>query len=141
MGNVDKFDQMIGYTRIRSFGKKYWHPINSFLIDIIVHNSWVIYNSLHQIEVTSKEFRLMLAKELINEKKYRDRRPETSLFLHSVSLMHFPTKVDGEAKRCQCGGVICKSKTPYVQSQAHRRPFLSLSYNLMFWLCVLVVFF
>ncbi len=108
MGGVDRGDQNRGYYRCRTKFRKFYMYIYSFLKDVCITNSYILYqhNSHAKKLNTSLAFRLQLAKELIGNYSTR-KRQGTSIPTKTLLLSHFPMlHQDGRRGRCH----VCKTK-------------------------------
>ena len=94
-------------TRWEDFPKRWYIPLVSYLIDVSIHNAWVLCREIlkkNKKTINQKEFRIKLSKQLL-ENTNRKRRRENTI----IEGLHIPVKVEMYAK-CSCG---CGSKTPY----------------------------
>ena len=109
MGGVDTGDQSRGYYRLRTKFRKFYMFIFTFLIDVAITNSFILYkNFTSSPKLKSiKDFRLKLAAQLIGNYSSRKLPGRRSYTVHPLPLMHFPTK-NQLGKRGQCKG--CKPK-------------------------------
>lgn len=119
MSAVDHGDQLRGYYRCRTKFRKFYMYIYTFLKDIAITNSFILYKylpttstSLHKI----KQFRLQLAKSLIGDYCSRKLPGRYSTTPKKLPLTHFPLK-DPHGKRSRCKLCWTRSKkrcdTPY----------------------------
>ncbi|KAI4462958.1 transposase is4 [Holotrichia oblita] len=56
MGGTDQMDQNIGCYRIGIRGKKWYWSIFSWMLDVALQNSWILYNKARQSKITQLEF-------------------------------------------------------------------------------------
>lgn len=106
MGGVDRCDQIIAPYEITRKTPRWYQKIASNLVDMVIFNLHVIYNSFREIKVTHYDFRMMLIRESIEKygkkPKENDDRPSDD---------HRPTKIpsgEGSQKRSRC--IPCKKK-------------------------------
>jgi hypothetical protein len=100
MGAVDRVDQRLSYFRLsRARTRKYWKVLAFGIFDLAIHNTLVLYNRHVNKNISAKDFRLKLAKELIGA--------HASGYARSASTHrqrdegHLPTAVSHE-KRGYC---------------------------------------
>ena len=112
MGGVDTSDQSREYYRLRTKIRKFYMYIFTFLIDVAITNSFILYkNFTSSPKLKSiKDFRLKLAAQLTGNYSSRKLPGRRSFTVHPLPLMHFPTK-NQLGKRGQC-----KAATPREQT-------------------------
>ena len=107
MGGVDTGDQARGYYRMRTKFRKFYMYIFTFIKDVAVTNSYILYkNHSPTPKLKSiKDFRLELATQLIGTYNSRKLPGRQSCSIRPLPLTHFPTKNQegkrGRCKRCQ----------------------------------------
>lgn len=66
MGSVDRVDQRLSYARLsRARTPKHWKVLFLGLVDLFIHNTFTLYHKHVNKVLSSKDFRLKLADELI----------------------------------------------------------------------------
>ena len=109
MGFVDRSDQLLSYNKLGRFSKRWYVPLVNYLIDVTIHNSWVLYREEQRKknrEITQKEFRIILSEQLLSQGNRKKEREKTYAGWEGF---HLPIKV-AQSKKCSCG---CNSNTPY----------------------------
>ena len=103
MGAVDNGDQLRGYYRCHTKFRKFYMYIFSFLFDMVVTNSFILYkhHSPSPSLKTVKEFRLQLARELIGSYCSRRLPGRHSHSVRQLPLLHYPV-VGEDGKRGKC---------------------------------------
>ena len=124
MGAVDTGDQLRGYYRCRTKFRKFYMYIFSFLFDVVVTNSYILYkhHSPNPTLKTMKDFRLQLARELIVGYCSRKLAGRKSQQVRTLPLLHFPLKAeDGKRGKCwHCSTVHKKrSDTRWYCNECH----------------------
>lgn len=123
MGGTDRMDEDIGHCRIALRGQKWYWAIFTWLVDVSVHNAWVLYrqSSPERRKVPNILFRREIAQMLIQQYVNPPSRPGrpavglNSLTLHRVSddlrydrKDHLVVSVP-DKKRRRCAGEGCSS--------------------------------
>ncbi len=108
MGGVDRGDQMRGYYRCPTKYHKFYMYIFSFLMDVCITNSYILYKrySSSPTNKTSLAFRLQLAEELIGDYASK-KRAGTSTAVKTLPIAHFPLHHQ-DRRRGRC--YVCKTK-------------------------------
>lgn len=110
MGGVDLHDQAVNNYRISIFGKKWWWPLFTHMINMAVVNAW----HLHRISHTSNNLDLLgFVREvtrfyLRSFDKTKKNRPSGSVpaSIRATEGGHFPKKEENQ-RRCK----VCKMKS------------------------------
>lgn len=113
MRKVDTHDQLLSLFSIGRISKKWWHPIFYNLLECAIINSWVLFKVHKKYNITQKEFRLNLAKQLVGEfsSRERDRLPARKKRRGDSTEIHYPDLTTHKHK-CRCSKE-CQSKTKY----------------------------
>ena len=104
MGGVDIADAKRKAYSCSRRSKKWWHRLFYFLLNICIVNAHIIQSeSPHQTNITQKEFRIELARELMssyNARKHRKRGRNSNGASPSLvfSDNHFPDKLEKPAQ-------------------------------------------
>ena len=104
MGAVDTGDQLRGYYRLRTKFRKFYMYVYSFLYDVAVTNSFILYKNFSPSPTikTIKDFHLQLATELIGNYCSRRLPGRQSQVVRPLPLLHYPLKAeDGRRGRCK----------------------------------------
>lgn len=80
MGGVDRFDQQRGQYNVGRKSRKWWKRIFYFLVDVAITNAHILHKNNTRVHnrMKQKDFRLALARELVDNTTYR-KRPFKSL--------------------------------------------------------------
>lgn len=62
MGGTDQMDQNLGCYRIGVRGKKWYWPLVTWMFDVAMQNSWILYNKTGRPKISQLEFR----REVVN---------------------------------------------------------------------------
>lgn len=130
MKGVDRGNQRrMAYLCRTKCRKLYKYPF-WFLVDVAVTNSRILFAEAKNKTVTTKDFRILLAEELIGDycsKKEPGRR--TAHHPKPLPLLHYPRRIlhDNRAKRYRCG---------HCQEQAVRKDTSWLCVECNKWLCM-----
>ncbi|KAG5887401.1 hypothetical protein JTB14_001591 [Gonioctena quinquepunctata] len=121
MGGTDQMDQNLACYRIGIRGKKWYWPSFTWLLDVAMQNSWLLYNKSRKQKLPQKDFRREVAKVYL--KKYQvlpkgAGRWATSIGSPSTCRIsndirfdrtdHFVKHTDGNKKK-GCAATTCKS--------------------------------
>lgn len=118
MGGVDLGDQHRGYYHVRMKSRKFYKYIASFLFDVSITNSFILYKTTHpSSKMKSLQFREALAMELIGTYCSRKRAGRGIQSVRQFPLLHFPSRIPGDTvhKRGRCA--LCATKKKRVDSQ------------------------
>jgi hypothetical protein len=120
MGGTDRMDENVAQYRIGIRGKKWWWSLFTWLIDVSVHNAWVLTKNAGS-DVRQLEFRRQIAQTYLLRYKVPPKapgRPSTSAASSSSirvsdeirfdGLRHFVFPTDS-GKRRRCAGSGCCS--------------------------------
>ena len=107
MAAVDKGNQSRGYYHCRIKSRKFYKYIYYFLIDVTITNAFILYRGWSgATEITIKQFRIQLAKELIGEYCSRYRAEYNGSLIKPLPFSHFPMKITatspGQRNRGRC---------------------------------------
>lgn len=121
MGGTDQMDQNINCYRIGIKGKKWYWPLFTWMLDVAVQNSWVLYNKSHTGKVSQLEFRRELANVYLTKYKVEPKgvgRPPVSAASASNNRIsddirfdrtdHLVQRTESNRKR-RCAKTACKS--------------------------------
>ncbi len=95
MRGVDRADQYLEYFRPKGKSQRWWMVLALHLINIAVHNAYVLYrNNSNNLPISNRDFRLSLATELVDG--YRGHkivgRPKKRKRAAKESSQHYPCK-------------------------------------------------
>lgn len=108
MGGVDQVDQFLSYQRLgRLRTRKMWKTLFWSVLDLSVHNAWVLYRRDVDPKISNKNFRVALAEELIGD--YASGRGRSKATQRQKDEGHLPVVV-GHTQRQRCKE--CKAYTP-----------------------------
>ena len=117
MRGVDRGDQLTGYYKSRSKGRKFYKYIFWFLLDVAITNSYTL--SVYRLPEsrsrvkTIKQFRVDLAQQLIGDYNNR-KRPGSAIQTapRPLPLSHFPIRIaeEGKYKRGRCHRCLLSEK-------------------------------
>ena len=97
MGGVDRNDQLRQHYSVRLKGRKCYKYVWWFMFDVAITNAYIVCKNHTCLSVpTLKNFRIILARELIgtySSRKRRGRHPERPIS-QPFSIGHFPQKSD-----------------------------------------------
>ena len=118
MGGVDRGDQARCYYTCRTKCRKFYKYIFHFLLDVSIANAFILQKHYcrDSPNKTILEFRLQLAKELIEDYCSRRRPGRGAGVIRSLPLRHFPViPVDdptqkAKHKRGRCAHCLDKKK-------------------------------
>ena len=105
MGGVDRNDQLRQYYSVRLKGRKCYKYLWWFLFDVAITNAYVLCKNHTDLSVPSlKEFRMTLAKGLINTYSSRKRagRQSECAVTRRFCEAHFPRRVDTRHRCYYC---------------------------------------
>lgn len=121
MGGTDQMDPNINCYRIGIRSKKWYWPLFTWLLDVAVQNSWVLYNKSHTGKVSQLEFRRELANVYLTKYKVEPKgvgRPAVSVASASNNRIsddirfdrtdHLVQRTEINRKR-RCAKTACKS--------------------------------
>jgi len=63
---VDRADQLMSYYKFKNKTIKVWKRVFFFLLEASIINSWILYKMKNNIKINGKNFRLSLAKIILN---------------------------------------------------------------------------
>lgn len=116
MGGTDRMDQNISYYRISIRGKKWWWPIFTWLIDVSVHNAWILMRKAGS-DISQLQFRRHIAQ--VTLKMYENAPQGSGRPARALSSIdgRVPDEIrlDGQnhfigpSNRRRCAGVGCQS--------------------------------
>ena len=66
MGGVDQSDQLVLYYRYSHWQVKWWRRVLFHLLDLCLVNAQILYNTVHGNKLTQIDFRIAVAKALLN---------------------------------------------------------------------------
>lgn len=120
MGGTDQMDQNLGCYRIGIRGKKWYWPLITWMFDVALQNSWILYKKVNNSKISQLEFKREVA--MVYLKRYQnppksagrssaptqafDNRVSDSIRLDRID--HFVKQTDGNKKR-RCAMKNCKS--------------------------------
>ena len=91
MGGVDHNDQLRQYYHVRTKGIKYYKYIFWFLFEMIIANAFILLRQLVRPNITLRDFRLQLAKSLVDTYNSRKQLGRSTLSEQPrVELQHYP---------------------------------------------------
>ena len=67
MGGVDLADQLRGYYNCQLTARRTWFPLFFWLLDTVLVNSIILYRKVTNTKIASKDFRIALVWDLIQE--------------------------------------------------------------------------
>ena len=111
MGGVDLGDQHRSYYHVRMKCRKFYRYIASFLFDVAITNSFILYCMAHTNQkLKSLKFREILATELIGNYCSRKRPGRGGHVVKPLALLHFPIRIlcENGPKRGRCA--LCQQK-------------------------------
>jgi hypothetical protein len=120
MGGTDLMDENVSMYRIGIRGKKWWWPLFTWLIDVSVHNAWVLMKQTG-VAMPQLEFRRQIAQTYLTRFKAPPKgpgRPSTSRGSAADSRVLDELRYDGldhlvfptvDSKRRRCAGYGCSS--------------------------------
>lgn len=110
MGGVDKMDGLVAVYRSRMRQRKWWWPIFSYLFDVSVVNSWLLFRKVHPSHEMSSgllKFRRYLALSLLKSYGQKSNKGKiTPAPVHDVrydKVSHLPEYSENERRCIQCG--------------------------------------
>lgn len=117
MGGTDRMDEDIAKYRIRIRNKKWYWPIFSWLVDVCIHNAWILYkNSGH--DMPQLEFRRRIVLKYLTAYGSKPKSPgrprgfqTTTRVLDEIRydrMDHLIKKTEDNKKK-RCSGQGCKS--------------------------------
>lgn len=120
MGGTDQMDQNISCYRIGIRGKKWYWPLITWMFDVALQNSWILYNKTGRKKISQLDFK----REIVNVylRKYQNipkatGRPSSCSFLTDSRISdsirfdridHLIKPTDDKKKK-RCAGKHCKS--------------------------------
>lgn len=119
MGGTDRMDQNVAQYRINIRNKKWYWPLVTWLIDISIHNAWIICRKTGKT-ISQLDFRREIAQFYLQRYKTPRKAPgpqsSISKVLHSDLRYdrydHFIEKVpDGKRRRCAGNGCNSSGRT------------------------------
>lgn len=124
MSAVDFGDQLRGYYRCRTKFRKFYMYIFSFLKDVAITNSFILFTryvpSMDTSLLTIKTFRLQLAKELIGDYCSRKLPGRFGVMPKPLPLLHYPLKHPrggrGRCKLCATAKKLRKDTSFFCQT-------------------------
>ena len=102
---VDRVDQMETYYRLGRRTKRWWLRLAWWLLDVVINNSWRLYQLKMNSNMKSHEFRTKLMQQLSEDKPIRTTRINRKRLhanIDNSSLAHLPV-LQQERARC----VVC----------------------------------
>ena len=107
MAVVDKGDQSRGYYHCGIKSRKFYKYIYYFLFDVTITNAFILYRGWSgATEISIKQFRIQLAKELIGGYCSRYRAGYNGSLIKPLPFSHFPMKITatspGQRNRGRC---------------------------------------
>ena len=128
MGAVDQFDQLKSYYDTLRSHRKTWRPLFSFLLEVILINSYKLSDMLDRVETKRsghRRFRLKLVAQLENAAgkpvKYDSRRQRSVNDLQVRNgVVHYQGNLYEQGKAQPC--VVC-------QARGHRNPLQAVYLN------------
>lgn len=113
MGGTDRMDQNLSQYRINIRNRKWYWCLFSWLIDVSVHNAWILCRSRN---ITQLQFRRQIAQFYLThyktERKTNRTQSQKSKLVYNElqydGFDHFVQKVP-DGKRRRCAGVDCSS--------------------------------
>ena len=119
---VDKGDQSRGYYHCRIKSRKFYKYIYYFPFDVTITNAFILYRGWSgATEITIKQFRIQLAKELIGGYCSRYRAGYNGSLIKPLQFSHFPMKITatspGQRNRGHC--TYCYQQKKRCDSQWH----------------------
>ena len=94
MAAADKGDQSRGYYHCRIKSRKFYKYIYYFLLDVTITNAFILDRGWSgATEITIKQFRIQLAKELIGGYCSRYRAGYNGSLIKPLPFSHFPMKI------------------------------------------------
>ena len=127
MGGVDTADAKRKTYSCSRRSKKWWHRLFYFLLDICTVNAHIVQSETpHQTNLTQKEFRLELARELMssyNARKHRKRGRNSTNASPSLvfSENHFPDKLEKPAQCRACSASGLRRRSSYCCKQCNAK--------------------
>lgn len=120
MGGTDLMDENISMYRVGIRGKKWWWPLFTWLLDVSVHNAWVVKKNTGD-SMPQLEFRRRLVQTYLTRYKVPPKmpgRPSTSRGANADNRVADEIRLDGRdhlvfptegGKRRRCAGHGCSS--------------------------------
>ena len=120
MGGTDRMDENVGMYRIGVRGKKWWWPLFTWLVDVSVHNAWVLAKGAG-CDIPQLEFRRQIVQTYLMRFKVPPKaqgRPAASSSSATDSRISDELRFDGRdhliqptdgGKRRRCAGRGCTS--------------------------------
>lgn len=121
MGGTDQMDQNVSCYRIGIRGKKWYWPLITWMLDVAIQNSWLLYNKAKQVKISQLEFKREVATTYLRRYQVLPKgagRPSASLASTSDSRIsdfirfdrtdHLIQQTENKKKR-RCAQNNCKS--------------------------------
>ncbi|KAJ8940586.1 hypothetical protein NQ314_010664 [Rhamnusium bicolor] len=70
MGSTDQMDQNLSCYRIGIRGKRWYWPILTWMFDVALQNSWVLYNRTGRPKISQPEFKREVANVYLKKYKF-----------------------------------------------------------------------
>jgi len=119
MGGTDQMDQNLGCYRIGVRGKKWYWPLVTWMFDVAMQNSWILYKKTGRQKKSQLEFR----REVVNVylEKYKNAPTGSGRISKSIyssdSRISVTLRFDKtdhlvqhtEEKKKRCAGINCNS--------------------------------
>ena len=107
MAAVDKGDQSRGYYHCSIKSRKFYKYVYYFLFDVTITNAFILCRGWSRAtEITIKQFRIQMAKELIGGYCSRYRAGYNGSLIKPLPFSHFPMKITatspGQRNRGRC---------------------------------------
>jgi DNA excision repair protein ERCC-6 len=120
MGGTDQMDQNIACYRVGIRGKKWYWPLITWMFDVALQNSWILFNKTRGTKINQLDFK----REIVNVylRRYQTMpkaigRPSTSTFSTDCRVsdsirfdkIDHMVKLTEDKKKKRCAGKNCKS--------------------------------
>ena len=131
MAAVDKGDQSRGYYHCSIKSRKFYKYIYYLLFDVTIRNAFILDRGWSgATEITIKQFRSQLAKELIGEYCSRYRAGYNGSMIKPIPFSHFPMKITATSP-----GLRNRGRCTYCYQQKKRCDSQWSCHECGVWLC------
>lgn len=129
MGGTDQMDQNVNCYRIGIRGKKWYWPILTWIFDVAIQNSWILYNKSHEKKISGLEFRREVANVYLQKYKILPKGPGRPSTAHGsttdsrvsdeVRFDRIDHWVQSVEKKRRCAYKTCKSTPRTICSKCN----------------------
>lgn len=105
--NIAELDQSISLYRVAVHGKKWWRVLFTYMLDMVIANSWRLLVMSNDTPMDQLMFRRHIARYYLRQGQQRKLRQSASVVegLPQDGIEHFPAKIE---KQLRC--VLCHSR-------------------------------